>query len=346
MASIVPYRGGWRVYLYVGGGKGKGRGKRRSKTFRTQSQAKRWASEQDTAKGRLTFAAATERFLRLKLPQLDPDNQANYENPIRAYALPEIGHRMVQDLTRLDLVGVVRKVAEKGRIEVAHRLGQKIRAIFDHCVDSGDIESHPAAGLSRVLPKKRTENVPAIHPSELPELLKAIRGYPEPVTRIGLLLLAHTLVRTSELLGARWDEIKGDLWVIPKERMKGQVERRLPHVVPISPQVRKLLKELEPMTGDSPFWLASRLNPQVPISNNTLLFALYRLGYKGRMTGHGFRSVASGILNESGKFSRDAIERQLAHQETDEVRAAYNRAEYLEERKRIMAWYSSHLEML
>jgi integrase len=342
MASIVPYRNGWRAYLYVGGGVGKGRGKRRSKTFRTQSQAKAWAAQQDTAKGRITFAYAMERFLKLKLPQLDPDNQANYENPLKAYVLPEIGDRIIQDLTRTDLVAVVSKVAAKGRTEVAHRLGQRIRAILDHCVDCGDIDSHPAAGLSRVLPRKPTKNVPALHPAELPELLKAIRGYPEPVTRIGLLLLAHTFVRTSELIGARWTEIKGDVWVIPGERMK----RKLPHVVPISKPVRALLKELEPMTGESHFWLASARNPLVPISNNTLLFALYRLGYRGRMTGHGFRSIASGILNESGKFSRDAIERQLSHGETDEVRAAYHRAEHLAERIRMMTWYSSHLKLL
>jgi integrase len=206
-------------------------------------------------------------------------------------------------------------------------------------VDSGDIESHPAAGLSRVLPSKDVRNIRAIHPSELPDLLKAIHGYPEPVTRIGLLLLAHTFVRTQELIGAKWSEIKDDIWLVPRERMK----RSVPHVVPISKPVRRLLDDLHTMTGDSEFWLASTRNPLVPVSNNTLLFALYRLGYRGKMTGHGFRSVASSVLNESGKWSKDAIERQLSHQESDDVRAAYHRAEYLPERKRMMTWYSNYL---
>src|SRR5690606_32155391 len=118
---------------------------------------------------------------------------------------------------------------------------------------------------------------------------------------------------------------------------------RIPHVVPLSVHVRKILDELRPMTDDSPFVLASPTNPCAPISKNTLLFALYRLGYRGRMTGHGFRSVASTILNESGKWSRDAIERQLAHKETGRVREAYHRAEYIEERRRMMEWWSDYL---
>lgn len=335
MASISRYRGGWRAHVYRGG-------VRSSKLFRTRSEAVAWAErkELDIEGGSaLTFGQAAERFLKWKLPQLDSaQNQRTYEQSIRDHVLPVIGSKALSDITRRDLVALVRGVAEH-HVETAHRIGQRIRAIFDHAIDSGDIETHPAAGLSRVLPTKDKRRMPAIPPAELPALLLAIRSYPEPVTRLGLLLLAHTFVRTSELLGARWDEIKDDVWLIPAERMK----RRVPHVVPISSGVRALLEELEPMTGESPYLLASPANPQVPISNNTLLFALYRLGYRGRMTGHGFRAVASTVLNESGLWSRDAVERQLAHRETDQVRAAYMRAEYLDERRRMMAWYSAYL---
>ena len=332
MASVVRYRNGWRAYAYVNG-------KRKAKTFRLRSEANRWAAQVETIGPQTTFAAVAEDFLALKLPALDnANNQRTYEQSIRDHVLPAIGASKLVDLTRADLAGVVRAVAAKGKVETAHRIGQRIRAIFDYAVDTGELETHPAAGLSRILPKVDKRRMPAIAPADLPDLLKAIAGYGEPVTRLGLLLLAHTFVRTSELIGARWDELKGDYWVIPEERMK----RRLPHVVPISPQVRALLAELEPMTGESAYILASR-NPQAPISNNTLLFALYRLGYRGRMTGHGFRAVASTILNESGLWSRDAIERQLAHRETDQVRAAYMRAQFLEERTRMLHWYSDHL---
>lgn len=337
MASYVRHGNGWRAHIYV-------RGTRESKTFRTRREAESWAvrreRELEEVGSAITFGAAAERWLTWRIPQLsNADNQRAIEQSIRDYVLPDIGHRKLSELRRLDLVRVVRAVADRGTIETAHRVGQRVRAIFDHAVDHGDIESHPAAGLSRVLPKVDEKHIPALPPSELPQLLQDVGGYPEPVTRTGLLLMAHTFVRTSELIGARWNEIQGDVWLIPEERMK----MRIPHVVPLSNQVLELLTTLRPMTDDSPYVLASTVNPQASISKNTLLFALYRLGYRGRMTGHGFRSIASTALNESGKWSRDAIERQLAHKETDRVREAYHRAEYLDERRRMMQWWSDHL---
>lgn len=337
MASIVPHGKGWRAHIYV-------RGHRESRTFRTRRQAVSWAHtrEQELAAGggRLSFGEAAERWLAWKLPQLtNAENQRAVEQSIRDYVLPELATKQLADIRRRDLVNLVKAVAERGTVETSHRVGQRIRAIFDHAVDHGDIESHPAAGLSRVLPKAEEEHIAAVTPAELPELLRAVESYPEPVTRAGLLLMAHTFVRTSELIGARWREFQDDIWIIPEARMK----RRLPHVVPLSSEVQGILDGLRPMTDDSPYVLASPFQPQSPISKNTLLFALYRLGYRGRMTGHGFRSVASSILNESGKWSRDAIERQLAHGETDEVREAYHRAQYLAERRCMMEWYSAHL---
>jgi integrase len=336
MASITRHKGGWRAFVYVGG-------KRATKVLRTRSEALAWAGrmEAEMAGGTaLTFSQAAERWLQWKLPQLgNANNVRTVDQSVRDHVLPLIGHKKLTNLKRADLVAVVRAVAERGKVETAHRVGQRIRAVLDHAVDHGDIETHAGAGLSRVLPVASPKSMAAVTPDELPTLLKAIRGYPEPVTRLGLLLLAHTFVRTSELIGARWDELKADVWIVPHERMK----RGLPHVVPITPQVRAMLDELKPMTDDSPYWLASARNPLVSISNNTLLFALYRLGYRGRMTGHGFRAIASSVLNESGLWSADAIERQLAHKESNAVRASYMRAEFLPERVRMMAWYSKHL---
>lgn len=337
MASYVRHGEGWRAHIYV-------RGARESRTFRTRREAEAWAvkRESELAGGgsAISFGAAAERWLKWKLPQLtNAENQRTVEQSIRDYVMPALEHRRLNEITRKELVSVVTAVAEAGRVETAHRLGQRIRSIFDHSVDHGDIESHPAAGLARVLPAAEPRRMKAIRPDELPELLGDVQEYPEPVTRLGLLLLAHTFVRTSELIGARWDELREDVWVIPGERMK----LRLPHVVPLSTHVRGLLDELRPLTDETPYVLASPIQRENPICNNTLLFALYRMGYRGRMTGHGFRSVASTILNESGKWSRDAIERQLAHQETDQVREAYHRAEYLDERRRMMQWYGDHL---
>jgi integrase len=337
MASITRHKGGWRVFVYE-------RGQRATKVCRTHREAKEWGDAKEaelTGGSAITFAAAAERWLAWKLPQLDnANNVRTVDQSIREHVLPAIGDRKLSELKRADLVAVVRDISAAGKVETAHRVGQRIRAIFDHAVDHGDIENHPAAGLSRVLPVATKKPQFAVGPEELPALLKAIAGYSEPVTRLGLLLLAHTFVRTSELIGAQWTEIRGDVWVIPESRMK----RRIPHVVPLSEPVKAILAELRGITAEeSPFVLSSRQNPAVSISNNTLLFALYRLGYRGRMTGHGFRALASTILNESGLWSRDCIERQLSHRETDQVRASYHRAEYLEERRRMMAWWSGRL---
>ncbi|MFT3905965.1 MAG: tyrosine-type recombinase/integrase [Steroidobacteraceae bacterium] len=331
MASISRYRDGWRAHIQV-------KGVRESKLFRTRAEAADWAKqrEQDLVGGSPeTFASVAERWLAWKLPRLmNAKDQSTVEGSIRIHVLPVIGGNRLTDIRRPALVQLVRDLAATGKVETAQRVGQRIAAIFDFAVDEGAIESHPAVGLARVLPKKEKRNFAAIAPAELPTLLRAIDGYPEPVTRLGLLLLAHAFVRTSELIGARWTEIKGDAWVIPAQRMK----RKIPHVVPITMQLRRLFDELEPMTGDSEFLLVSPFNSQASISENTLLFALYRLGYKGRMTGHGFRALASSILNESGLWSKDAIERQLAHKEVDAVRDAYLRAEFLPERRRMMDW--------
>jgi integrase len=181
----------------------------------------------------------------------------------------------------------------------------------------------------------------SIHPDEAPALFKAIQTYEEPVTRLGLMLLAHTFVRVGELLGMRWDELKegGKVWVIPADRMK----LRIPHVVPLSEQARAIIEQLRDFS-DCDLVLESPVRRGHGLSENTFLFALYRLGYRGRMTAHGFRSLASSVLNEQSGFSHDVIERQLAHKETDDVRAAYNRAQYLDARRELMAWWGSWLQ--
>ena len=184
-----------------------------------------------------------------------------------------------------------------------------------------------------------------MRPEELPALLRAIDGYDavgDQQTRLALQLLALTFVRTNELIGAQWLEFDTDaaLWIIPAERMKMRTE----HLVPLSTQALTIMAELKALADDSPYVFPGR-NPQKPMSNNTMLFALYRLGYKGKMTGHGFRAVASTMLNEQG-LNRDVIERQLAHCERDEVRGAYNRAEYLPARRSLMQQWADDLDKL
>lgn len=343
MGSIVRDRDGWRAQLHV-------EGVRESKSFRTQREAASWAARREeelkAGPAGVTFASMAEDWLKLHLPTLDnAANQRTVEQSIRDHMLPVIGTKKLSEIERTDLVAIVKALANAGKVETAQRVGQRICKIFDLAVDSGILKNgHPGADLARVLPRgRRKRHMPAVAPRDLPALLRAIDSYSEPVTRAGLWLMAHTFTRTAELIGATEDEIRDPVtWVIPAERIK----RRLPHVVPLSRQTLAILDDLRAAYPDSRYFLPSEVNPMCGLSNNTLLFALYALGYKGRMTGHGFRAVASTCLNESKLWQPDAIERQLAHGETDAVREAYNRAEYLDERRRMMQWWSDHLESL
>lgn len=290
-----------------------------------------------------TFEAVARDWLKLKLPTLsNGKHQIQVENTLERFAFPVFGKTPIDALRRADLVAAVQAVQVDGRIETAHRVAGRITAVFDYAQDVGLLELHPAAGLVRVLQSRKVKKpMASIPPVEAGALLRAIADYDEPVTRLGLQLLAHTFVRVGELRGMRWDELREDgaVWVIPADRMK----LRLPHVVPLSAQARQVLASLQVLNGDRDFVLNSPLRPGHPISENTFLFALYRIGYRGRMTAHGFRALASTVLNEQSGFAHDVIERQLAHKETDAVRAAYNRAEYLPQRRELMQWWANWL---
>ncbi len=165
------------------------------------------------------------------------------------------------------------------------------------------------------------------------------------VTRAALKLMVILFVRTRELIEAKWDELdlENAIWRIPAELMKLSVE----HLVPLPKRALAIFNELKTIRGESEYVFPGDRNTKQPMSNNTLLYGgIYRMGYRSRATIHGFRSLASSILNESGKWNPDAIERQLAHSERDQVRAAYNRANYLEERRHMMQWYADHLDEL
>ena len=290
-----------------------------------------------------TFEVVARDWLKLKLPTLsNGKHQIQVENTLERFAFPRLGKMRINAIGRADLVATVQAVQGEGdRVETAHRVAGRITAVFDYALDAGLIEVHAASNLVRVLHSRKTKKpMASIPPAEAGALMRAIQDYDEPVTRLGLELLAHTFVRPGELRGMRWAELKEDgaIWVIPAERMK----LRLPHVVPLSSAAQAILAKLRVVNGDQDLVLASPAKPGHPISENTLLFALYRLGYRGRMTAHGFRALASTVLNESG-FERDVIERQLSHKETDAVRAAYNRADYLPQRRALMSWWADWL---
>jgi integrase len=293
-----------------------------------------------------TFREVARLWLAKKLPGLsNAKHKIQVENTLERYAYPKIGDRPINQITRAEVAKAAMDVGDK--IETAHRVAGRITGVFDFAQDAGLIESHPAANLTRVLvPRKVKKPMASIQPERAGELMRQIAGYPDLVTSLGLQLLAHTFVRVNELLGMRWAELYegGAMWVVPADRVKGTSTKRLPHVVPLSVQTQGILAQLRAINGDVTLVLDSPANPGHPLSENTFLFSLYRMGYKGVMTAHGFRALASTVLNEHSGFAHDVIERQLAHKESDAVRAAYNRAEYLPQRRQLMVWWSQWLE--
>lgn len=303
------------------------------------------AKNEPTIKSAPTFQEVATEWLQIKLPTLsNVKHQGQVENTLEQYVFPSIGLLPIDAIPRTRLVAVVQAAQVGGKIETAHRVAGRITAVFNYAQDAGYIEHHGSAGLTRVLTARKVKKPMASIPKqEAGALMRAIDDYNDPVTKLGLKLLALTFVRVGELRGMRWDELKEDgaIWVVPAERMK----LKLPHVVPLSAQARKVMADLQLLTGHCQLVLDSVIRPGKPLSENTFLFALYRLGYRGRMTAHGFRALASTVLNEDSGFEQDVIERQLAHQETDAVRAAYNRAQYLPKRRELMEWWGNWLAL-
>lgn len=258
---------------------------------------------------------------------------------------PDLGSRPIAEIEAPDLLATIRKIESRGAYDLAHRVLAVCGQVFRYGIATGRCKRDPSTDLRGALAPHKKVHQSAVKLEELPTLLRAIESYHntgDMQTQLALQLLAQTFVRTNELIGAEWPEFDMDaaLWVIPAGRMKMKTE----HIVPLSIQSVAILEELKQIGGGSRFVFPGR-NRDKPISNNTLLFALYRLGYKGKMTGHGFRAVASTALNEMG-FRPDVIERQLAHCERNEVRGAYNRAEYIKERKAMMESWADYLDSI
>jgi integrase len=262
-------------------------------------------------------------------------------------AMPDLGPRPVSEITASEVLATLRKVEVRGRLETARRMRATIGEVFRYAVATGRADSDPTGALRGALTTPQASHRAAIiDPKGLGGLLRAVEGHAgAPEVRIALQVLALTFTRPGELRKAEWAEfdLAGSIWTIPGQRMK---MRRL-HRVPLAPQTLDLLRELRNISGNRALLFPGARDPKRPLSENTLNAALRRLGYsKEQMTAHGFRSAASSILNESGKWNPDAIEAQLAHVEGNSVRRAYARAEFWEERVRMMAWWADQLDVV
>ncbi|MHB8387855.1 tyrosine-type recombinase/integrase, partial [Metallibacterium sp.] len=245
-----------------------------------------------------------------------------------------------------DILAVLRRIEARGAVDLAHRQHQVCGQVFRYAVATGRATADPTPALRGAIPPAPKVHLASIkEPARVGELLRALHSYSGgPVASAALKLAPLVFTRPGELRHAEWAEIDFDNaeWRIPAHKMK----MRAPHIVPLSTQAIAILRDLQPLTGRGKYVFPSPRGAARCMSENAITVALRALGYDGQtMTGHGFRSMASTLLNEQG-WNRDAIERQLAHAERDAVRAAYDYAEHMLERRRMMQAWADYLDAL
>ncbi|HHV1790201.1 TPA: tyrosine-type recombinase/integrase [Escherichia coli] len=275
------------------------------------------------------------------------------------HIFPVIGNLPVSELKPRHFIDLLKGIEEKGLLEVASRTRQHLSNIMRHAVHQELIDTNPAANLGGVTTPPVRRHYPALPLERLPELLERIGAYHQgrELTRHAVLLMLHVFIRSSELRFARWSEIDftNRVWTIPATREPiigvrysgGGAKMRMPHIVPLSEQSIAILKQIKDITGNNELIFPGDHNPYKPMCENTVNKALRVMGYdtKKDICGHGFRAMACSALMESGLWAKDAVERQMSHQERNTVRMAYiHKAEHLEARKAMMQWWSDYLE--
>lgn len=291
-----------------------------------------------------TFEAVARDWMKTKGKEWTAGYAAKTRACLKRHAFPSMGSKPIKEITAPELLAMLRVIEKRGTVDMAHRIQQHCGAVFRYGIATGLLSADPTKPSGALSTVKAEHYAALTDPKDFADLLRSIDEYRgEVTTKVAMQMLACTFQRTKEVRFAEWRQIdfEAALWRIPPEVMK----MREAHLVPLSTQMITDLKELHALTGSGRLLYPSTTNRDRPISENTVTYALARMGYKGRMTGHGFRSVASTILNEQG-YRRDVIERQLAHAERNQVRAAYNRAKYLSERKAMMQEWADYLDKL
>ena len=310
------------------------------------SEAKQQEKRERQAAALNTFESIARRWHTDNLHRWKENHAARMLRYFETDVFPVIGAMSIQEIRVSDIKAVIDGVMARGVNNTAEKIREWTGAIFDYAVMLEIVETNPAYSLRKYIPGKQADHRPALPREELTEFFRRlILAEVEPQNRIALILNMLTFLRSTELRGGQWNEIDFDaaMWTVPAQRMKHEkTAPKPPHAVPLADWTLELLAELKELTGNTPFLFPSRTKTDGFISDATISRIIERMGYKGRVTPHGFRSLASSVLNEQG-FNPDAIERQLAHIENNKIRAAYNRADYLTERKEFMQWYSDFL---
>lgn len=289
-----------------------------------------------------TFEFVAAKWMEVKRTQVTRDYGDDIWRSLENHLFKELGKRPIRKLKAPMVIEVLNPIAAKGNLETIKRLCQRVNEIMIYATNVGFIDANPLAGIKEAFSSPKKKHMLTLKPEELPELMKAIHSASiKKVTRYLIEWQLHTMVRPSEAAGARWEEIdwKEKLWNIPGERMK----KKKPHSVPLSSQMLIILEDIKPISGSLEYIFPADRDRRKHTNAQTANSALKRMGFEKRLVSHGLRALASTTLNEND-FNYDAVEAALAHSDSNEVRAAYNRATYLQQRREMMQWWSDHID--
>ncbi len=291
----------------------------------------------------ITLLNVYEQWLTVWRQDKDETTVKKAIRHMELYALPKLGGYPLKEITAPLVIDMLRPLEKQNKNETLSRVRIKLNQVMNFAVNTGVVEHNPLTKISAAFSTSKVEHQPALHPKELPELLQAIKlASLYTPTRYLILWSLHTLLRPAELAGTRWDEIdfKERIWHIPAHRMKG---KKRDHTVPLSSQALDILENMRQVSGHLDHVFPSQLGQGKHANSQTVNRALVRMGFKGRQTAHGFRSIGSTALNEQ-QFAPDVIEAALAHIDKNAVRRAYNRSDYLQQRHVMMSWWSEYIE--
>ncbi|MCO1620141.1 integrase domain-containing protein [Pseudomonas putida] len=288
-----------------------------------------------------TFEKVAAAWFELKKDSVTPAYAEDIWRSLSLHVFPSMKTTPLSDITAPMVIKILRPIEAKGSLETVKRLSQRLNEIMTYGVNSGLIHANPLNGIRAVFKKPKKENMAALPPEELPELMLEIANASiKRTTRCLIEWQLHTMTRPAEAATTRWADIDFErrVWTIPPERMK----KRRPHSIPLSDQAMALLEILKSHSGHREYVFPADRNPRTHANSQTANMALKRMGFQDRLVSHGMRSMASTILNEHG-WDPELIEVALAHVDKDEVRSAYNRADYIERRRPMMGWWSEYI---
>lgn len=289
-----------------------------------------------------TFEVVAKNWFEVKKSKVSDNYADDVWRSIEIYMLPKLGNVQISNINAPDTIAILKPIEASGKLETLKRVIQRTNEVMDFGVNTGLIHANPLAKINVAFKKPKKSNFPSIAPKDLPEFLDALHNANMKIaTRHLIMWQLHTMSRPGEAARAEWSEIDFDknIWKIPAHKMKKQKE----HLVPLTPQTLKLLKRMQPISGDRKFIFPGDRKPNSHMNEQTANDVIKRIGYEGKLVAHGLRAIASTALNEHG-FEPDLIEKALAHEEKNEVRKAYNRAKYLSKRQDMMNWWSEEIE--